>query len=267
MDVFKLIEPAEVTSPIILSIPHCGTEIPDEILAELKPEMLPPDDTDWFVDELYSFARDLGILVITSVVSRWVIDLNRNPDSTPLYNDGRVITALCPCTDFLGCKIYKDERSQIIASEVERRKALYFNPYHVKLREIAEAAKRKFGKALIWDCHSIRRMVPSISENPSPSLILGSADGTSAPEDVIGTALNGLSASNFELSQNYPFKGGYITREYGRPVQNIYALQLEMAKDIYMVDNETVYSPQKAAVIQESLIKTLSDLNELLNAD
>ena len=265
MDVFKLIEPVEVTSPIILSIPHCGTEIPDEILAELKPEMLPPDDTDWFVDELYSFARDLGILVITSVVSRWVIDLNRNPDSTALYNDGRVITALCPCTDFLGCKIYKDERSQIIASEVERRKALYFNPYHVKLREIAEAAKRKFGKALIWDCHSIRRMVPSISENPFPSLILGSADGTSAPVDVIGTAFIGLSSSNFEISQNFPFKGGYITREYGRPTQNIYALQLEMAKDIYMDDNETIYSPKKASVIQESLIKTLLDLNELLN--
>jgi len=266
MDVFKLREPIEVTSPIILSIPHCGTEIPAEILAELKPEMLPPDDTDWFVDALYSFAKELGVIVIASVISRWVIDLNRNPDSTPLYNDGRVITDLCPCTDFLGRKIYRDERSQITTRELERRKALYFNPYHLKLRETAEAAKRKFGKALIWDCHSIRRMVPSISENPFPSLILGSADGTSAPVDVIDTAFNGLSASNFELSQNYPFKGGYITREYGRPVQNIYALQLEMAKDIYMDNNETAYSPQKAAVIQESLIKTLSDLNELLNA-
>ncbi len=267
MEVFRLIEPAEITSPIILSIPHCGTEIPADILTELKPEMLPPDDTDWFVDELYSFAKKLGVLVITSVVNRWVIDLNRNPDNSPLYNDGRVITDLCPCTDFLGRRIYKDERSQIAAGEVARRKTLYFNPYHLKLRETAEAIKRKFGKALIWDCHSIRRMVPSISENPFPSLILGSADGTSAPADVISTAFNGLSASNFELTQNYPFRGGYITREYGRPAQNIYALQLEMAKDIYMADNETVYSPQKAAIIQESLIKTLSDLNDLLNAD
>src|SRR3712207_430138 len=83
--------------PIILSVPHSGTEFPEELKAQYRPEMIEqPDDTDWFVHDLYNFAPELGITVIHAKYSRWVIDLNRDPTSEPLYNDGRIITGLTP---------------------------------------------------------------------------------------------------------------------------------------------------------------------------
>src|SRR5688500_19424432 len=103
--------PTVQSIPILLSIPHCGTAFPDEIIGDYVPELINrPDDTDWFVDRLYSFAPSIGITVISAVWSRWVIDLNRHPDSKPLYNDGRIITDLCPVTTFLGQSLYRDRR-------------------------------------------------------------------------------------------------------------------------------------------------------------
>src|SRR4051794_7711785 len=133
MDNFQIINPAGGASPIILSIPHCGTAFPDDILQEYKQELLPPDDTDWFVDQLYSFAAATGITIIYARYSRWVIDLNRNPNGQSLYNDGRLITALCPTTNFLGQPVYKDERHSVAPKEVQRRRSLYFDPYHNKI--------------------------------------------------------------------------------------------------------------------------------------
>src|SRR5690349_3658565 len=126
MDNFRILHPVSNTSPVILSIPHCGTEFPDDILPEYKKELLPPDDTDWFVDQLYAFASQMGITIIKAVYSRWVVDLNRNPDGQSLYNDGRLITALCPTTNFLGQSIYIDERQVVTPEEVQRRKEFYF---------------------------------------------------------------------------------------------------------------------------------------------
>ena len=94
--------------PIIVSVPHCGTLFPDELKQEYKAELISaPDDTDWFVDQLYDFSIDMGITMIKSAYSRWVIDLNRDRHSHPLYTDGRIITGLCPVTTFLGEPLYR----------------------------------------------------------------------------------------------------------------------------------------------------------------
>src|SRR5688572_10106708 len=109
MQPFKVISPTSVRIPILISVPHCGIQFPDELKQELVPSLIAkPDDTDWFVDKLYDFAPAIGITMITAVYSRWVIDLNRDPESKPLYNDGRMITGLCPTTNFLAQPLYKD---------------------------------------------------------------------------------------------------------------------------------------------------------------
>ncbi|TKK66604.1 N-formylglutamate deformylase [Ilyomonas limi] len=264
MDNFRVIQPVGGTSPLILSIPHCGTAFPDDIVQEYKQEMLPPDDTDWFVDRLYSFASEYNITIIAATCSRWVIDLNRNPDGQSLYNDGRLITALCPTTNFLGQAIYKDERHSVAPGEIQRRKELYFEPYHNKIQELVNAAKNHFGKALLWDCHSIRRSVPAIHPQPFPDLILGSADGTSASPAIIDKAVKLLGNAHYSFSHNYPFKGGYITRHFGKPHENQHALQLEMAKQLYMDDSERMYDEERAIQVQTLLKQTLTALHPLL---
>ncbi len=256
-DVYQIISPVEILLPIVLSIPHAGIHFPEELADDYKPEILPPDDTDWFVDQLYQFGTALGIPIIKAQYSRWVIDLNRNPDSQPLYTDGRLITGLCPATDFLGTSIYKEGREAISNEEVARRKELYFEPYHQQVQTLLNEIKAQFGKVLLWDCHSIRRQVPTISATPFPDMILGSVDETSAGKNIIDTALHSLYSANHQVKHNHPFKGGFITRHFGKPSLNQHALQLEMCKDLYMDDSETNYDESRAATMQELLKQTL----------
>lgn len=267
MPLFDLTKPATALLPIVISVPHAGTDFPDDIRAELKPDVLPPDDTDWFVNQLYDFATELGIPILCARYSRWVIDLNRNPDSSPLYHDGRVLTGLCPATNFLGEPLYQDERPGVAAEEVARRKALYFEPYHEALQQLLDETRAQFGSVLLWDCHSIRRLVPAINPEPFPDLILGSADETSAAPALIGQALRVLGSGGYSLHHNHPFKGGFITRHFGRPAAQQHALQLEMAKQVYMDDQEQTYAPQRAAHIRALLRETLQTLGNSLMAN
>ena len=264
MELFEIIRPATQLLPLVISVPHAGTNFPADIQAELKADLLPPDDTDWQVHQLYDFVTELGIPMIKANYSRWVVDLNRNPDSSPLYHDGRVITGLCTTTTFLGEPIYTDERTELPAAELARRKALYFEPYQQALQQLLDDTQARFGRALLWDCHSIRRNVPAINTGPFPDLILGSADQTSASAELIAVALQELRRGPYALQHNTPFKGGFITRHFGRPAVQQHALQLEMSKDVYMDDQERAYNLPRAAEIRAILRQTLLALGQAL---
>jgi N-formylglutamate amidohydrolase len=264
---FQVIRAKDNLVPVLLSVPHCGTEFPDELKAQYKSSLSSsPDDTDWFVHQLYDFAPSMGITIIHAKYSRWVIDLNRDPQSKPLYSDGRIITALCPTTTFFGDSIYVDERQQVEDEEVQRRVDTYYNPYHLKIQELLDELKQQFGKVLLWDCHSIRQVVPTIHKEKFPDLILGDADGTSASPGLIETAINGLESDQYKFSHNYPFKGGYITRYFGKPSENQHALQLEMTKVNYMDDSEKQYDVARAEKMRTVLKRTFSNLVEVLNS-
>ena len=267
MDPYRLSLPTAARTPIVLSIPHCGTAFPADIKNEFDQTLIAfPDDTDWYVDRLYDFAPSLGITVISAVFSRWVIDLNRHPESKPLYSDGRIITDLCPVTTFLGDPLYRDGRKEVTADETERRKKLYFHPYHQKLGDLLNQTQSEFGEVLLWDCHSIRQVVPTIQSDKFPDLILGSADGRSADGRLIDSGLKSLSSGQYVLKHNHPFKGGYITRHYGKPEQGQHALQLEMTKVNYMDDAESRYDSGRAGKIRELLYNTLSGLSGALKS-
>jgi N-formylglutamate amidohydrolase len=267
MKPFNLINTTTDEIPIIVSAPHCGTIFPDELKSQYKAELIgAPDDTDWFVDQLYNFASSMGMTMITAVYSRWVIDLNRDRDSKPLYNDGRIITELCPTKTFLGKPLYVDERTKIEQAEIDRRINLYYDPYHSKIQELIDNLKSKFRTVLLWDCHSIRQVVPTIQKEKFPDLILGSADGKSAGQKLIDVALKNLSANKYSLNHNHPFKGGTITRTFGKPALNQHALQLEMSKVNYMDDTETKYDQGRADKMRELLKRTFAALAETLNS-
>lgn len=265
MDSFRIHTATTQAVPIIVSVPHCGVSFPDEIKHEYKKDLIEtPDDTDWFVDRLYDFAPSIGITMITAVFSRWVIDLNRDLDSKPLYTDGRIITALCPSTTFLGEPIYNDERTAVAVDEVKRRTEEYYRPYHQRVEELLRTTKSKFGRVLLWDCHSIRQIVHTIQREKFPDLILGDADGTACSATLINNTLANLDGGDYSLSHNHPFKGGTITRNFGRPNEHQHALQLEMTKTQYMDDSETKYSEVRADKMRERLKRTLGHLAEQL---
>ncbi len=265
-DSFEIIKPKTNPVPFLLSLPHCGTAFPPELDDEYIPALsAAPDDTDWHLDRLYDFAPSLGITTICPKYSRWVIDLNRDPESKPLYDDGRIITALCPVTDFQGRPIYRDGRSFVMDEEIGRRINLYYRPYHSQIDDILSGFVNDFGTALFWDGHSIRRLVPSIQPEPFPDLILGDNERTSCGTRFIDTALTALRDGAFGVAHNKPFKGGYLTRSKGDPVKGIHALQLEMSKDLYMKNDESEYSEEKALPLKTHLRSVFQKLTAFIS--
>jgi N-formylglutamate amidohydrolase len=262
---YRVIFPDTPAVPVLLSIPHCGTAFPDAVREALRPELLAfPDDTDWFVDQLYDFAPSMGITVIHAVYSRWVVDLNRPPDNEPLYSDGRLITGLFPVTTFLGEKLYRDGRLSIPTHEIRERMDTYYWPYHNQLNALLNDMKKRWTNVLLWECHSIRQHVPTLHPDPFPDLILGDASTTSASPGLSQMALRCLEDSTYSVSYNRPFSGGYITRHYGKPAEGLHALQLEMSKTVYMDDAERMYHPERAHEVRNLLQRTLQTLVDYL---
>jgi len=258
---YYLLEPCAKRVPFVLSIPHCGVEFPVELADKYVPEQLKIlDDTDWYLDKLYDFAPSLGITTIYAKYSRWVIDLNREPNSAPLYDDGRLTTALCPTTTFLNESLYIDKEFEPNEIEQQRRLEAYYYPYHGKIDEIVSDLCLEFGQVIFWDAHSIRRVVKTIQEDPLPDLILGDNEGKTAGKIFVETALESLSSSELQLNHNHPFKGGFLTRSKGNPDRNVHALQLEMSKDLYMSENETVYDPKGAEGLKRLLESTFKSI-------
>lgn len=254
--VFEITPPSTTKIPFILSIPHSGTAFPKEFHSIYQPNQLERlDDTDWFLEELYDFAPSLGITVIKANFSRWLIDLNRDPENKSLYNDGRIITSICPKTNFLGESIYR-ENYELNDSEIMLRLKNYYWPYHLKIKELISDFSKDYSQVFFWDAHSISRYVPTINPDPFPDLIIGDNEGNSCKREIRDICYNKLKKSNYNTSLNTPFKGGYLTRSVGNPKQNVNAIQLEMSKDLYMEEKTTSYNSEKAAKLKTLLKET-----------
>ena len=257
---YETFAPAHHQVPIIISAPHVGTELPLHVKEKLDPAMaMQLPDTDWFVDQLYDFSTTLGAVLVKARYSRYVIDLNRPVEGPSLYNDQRRQTEYIPSTSFEGVPLYPNGYQP---GDEERRKRieLYYRPYYDELSEQIQIALHKFGRVLLWDAHSIKRHVASIQSSPFPDLMLGDRDGHSAEPRLVEIALNSLKKSSYSVAYNAPFKGGQITRHHGHSAPGVYAMQLEMAQDIYMTDG--MLDKAKANQLKPFLEETLRALAE-----
>lgn len=219
--------------PLLVSIPHMGTDIPEPLRAAYAPRALAAEDTDWHLDRLYAFAHALGASVLQPALSRYVIDLNRPPDDAPMY-PGASNTELCPTRFFTGDPLYRDGAAPT-PGERARRREQYWLPYHDALQRELARLRREHGFALLWDAHSIRSEIPWLFDGVLPDLNIGTADGRSAHASVTQAVANAAArAGGVTHVVNGRFKGGYITRHYGRPEEGVHAVQLEMVQKLYM---------------------------------
>ena len=218
---------------LVVDVPHAGTYVPPPIAAAMTDAASALPDTDWHVDKLCAFARDAGATVVVATHSRYVVDLNRDPSGVALYA-GADNTELVPTRTFDNLPIWRAGREPG-RDEVGARTATYFTPYHAALTaEIARVAARH-GHAVLLDAHSIRSRVPRFFAGRLPDLNLGTAEGASADPDLARVAADMLAAdSRFSSIVDGRFKGGWITRHYGRPAARVHALQLETAQCAYM---------------------------------
>jgi N-formylglutamate deformylase len=220
-------------SPLVIAAPHVGTHLPPAIAAAMTPTGLKAGETDHHVHRLFDFARALDATTLWATHSRYVVDLNRDPESRPLY-PGRFETPLCPLSDFDRNPLYR-QGHEPDGAEIARRRDLYWRPYHAQLRAALDAARDRHGHALLIDAHSIRPEIPSLFEGRLPDLNFGMNDGQTA-----GPALQAV-VRNWAENQDLwsfvidgRFKGGYTTRHYGRPADGLHAVQIEIVQDRYL---------------------------------
>jgi N-formylglutamate deformylase len=240
------------TLPLLISIPHLGTELPPECAQQMTGTAATTQDTDWHLDQLYSFAHALGISLLQARVSRYVIDLNRPPDGQSLYPD-QTTTGLCPTKTFHGEPLYAPG-SEPDAREQERRLKIYWKPYHRALEQELARLRVAHGSVLLWDAHSIAGVLPRLFDGQLPDLNLGTNGGQSCAADLIDGVAAVARSSGLSHVVNGRFKGGYITRHYGQPEQNLHAIQLEMRQALYMDEAMPFgYDPQRASMVQPIL--------------
>ena len=243
-------------APLLVSLPHDGTAVPEALAARMTPAARAVPDTDWFVSRLYAFARELGASVLVPRYSRYVVDLNRPPDDVSLY-PGQNTTGLCPAVRFDGEPVYLPGQAPD-ADEVQARVEAYWRPYHVALAEELARLRERHGRVLLWEGHSIRGTVPFLFEGRLPDLNLGTAAGASCTPQTQARLEAVLAAqSDYTWVANGRFKGGYITRNYGQPAQGVEAIQLEIAQLCYMDEDAGRYEPDRAGRLQPLLASLL----------
>jgi N-formylglutamate deformylase len=250
-----LFEPG--TSPLLVSMPHVGTHIPAGLAADMTEAAQGVPDTDWHVDRLYDFLPALGASVLRATHSRYVIDLNRPPGGETLYPGARN-TELCPTSLFDDRPIYRPGRAPDATAVAERR-AVYWQPYHDRLAAELAAIKARHGYALLFDAHSIRSHVPRFFEGRLWDINLGTGDGLAAsPAVAEAVTAAARHAPGYTSILNGRFKGGYITRQYGRPADRIEALQLELSQIVYMEEEPPFrFRDDRAAEIRPALRRIL----------
>jgi len=250
-------------TPLLVSVPHAGRDIPGELRERFVPRALAVEDTDWHLDRLYAFAHDeLGASLIVPRASRYVIDLNRPSDNAPMY-PGANNTELCPTRFFTGEPLYRDGQAPGNA-EVQQRVANYWRPYHDALSGELARLRAARGHAVLFDGHSIKSRLPWLFDGQLPDLNLGSAGGAScAPSlrDALTTVLG--NQSDYTQVVDGRFKGGHITRHYGRPAHGVHAVQLEMCWNCYLDETRPQdWDAGRAAQVHpllETLLRTLID--------
>lgn len=220
-------------SPLLVNIPHAGRVLSPGLEGRLTPAARRLADTDWHVEKLYAFAPAAGAGLMVARHSRYVVDLNRDPEGRALY-PGADNTELCPTSGFDGVPLYEDGQAPE-AAEIAARADAYWRPYHAQLTAELEAIRARHGYAILLDGHSIVSEAPRFFQGKLPDLNLGTNEGRSCAPDLAAVAYGVLGAApGFTHIHNGRFKGGYITRHYGRPGESLHALQLEMAQSCYM---------------------------------
>jgi N-formylglutamate deformylase len=243
-------------TPLLISLPHDGSLLPEEIAARMTPQARRVPDTDWHVSRLYAFARELGASIIVPANSRYVVDLNRPSDNASLY-PGQNTTGLCPIVQFSGEPIYQ-AGEEPHNDEIAARVQTWWNPYHAALADEIARLRAEHGRVVLWEGHSIRSVVPFLFEGRLPDFNLGTAGGASCSRALQQKLVDVLAAQvGHTHVANGRFKGGYITRHYGKPQDRVEAIQLELTQLNYMDEDSFEFMPGRAAATQAVLRQLL----------
>jgi N-formylglutamate amidohydrolase len=242
-------------APLLISVPHDGRELAPGMAGRMTDPGKDLPDTDWHVRRLYAFADALGASILTANYSRYVVDLNRPASDRALYA-GQLSTGLCPARTFDGAAIYVDG-APVGEEEQASRVQGYWQPYHDRLAHALDDIRGRHGYAVLWDAHSIAGEVPALFEGALPDLNIGTNGAESCAASVAAAVRSPAEASEFTWVLDGRFRGGHITRHYGRPADGIHAVQLELAQRTYMDESSRAFDDALATRLQKVIRQML----------
>jgi N-formylglutamate deformylase len=252
-----------IQSPILISMPHCGEYIPASEKEYYLEQAFLIEDTDWFIPQLYQKAIDTYHLnYISNQISRYVIDVNRSDSDESLY-PGQTTTGLFPMESFDGKAIYQKPLS---LEHQKHRIQAYWQPYHTAIQQTLAQIKERYGYAILWDAHSICSEVPRLFSGQLPDFNFGSFDGKSCLPMHTDRLLACIQQyPKYSHVLNGRFKGGFITRHYGKPESQIYAIQLELSQRTYLKNERAKDQGQKPIYQQQDCLDIQNILCDLLS--
>jgi formiminoglutamase len=250
------------SSPVILGLPHTGTNVPADIHGRLNAEGQKLRDTDWHVERLYDGLLP-EVTTVRAKFHRYVIDANRDPSGASLY-PGQNTTGLAPLTDFDDRPIWNPGQKPDEA-ETARRLRDFHQPYHAALTAEIERVRAVHGVAILYDCHSIRSVCPFLFDGRLPDFNIGTNGGaTCAPEIEAAVRDVCAGAEGYSHVVNGRFKGGWTTRHYGRPQTGVHAIQMELAQATHLASEAPPFAYDEAKA--ERLRRHLRAILEALSA-
>jgi len=254
-----MIEVSQGASPLVLGLPHTGTDVPADLWDGLNDTGRALADTDWHIHQLYAGLVE-DVTTVRTPIHRYVIDVNRDPSGVSLY-PGQNTTTLVPLTDFDGTPIWRDGYEPD-ATETDRRRRAFHAPYHAALTTELARVKSIHGFALLYDCHSIRGDIPYLFDGRLPDFNIGTNNGETCDASIEAAVIARCAAAGGYTSVlNGRFKGGWTTRHYGHPAQGLHAIQMELAQATYCDEVAPfAYLPPRAGALRAHLKRILEDL-------
>ena len=255
MKPFEIRRPTVDAIPLVASMPHTGTYIPEDIAARLANDrMRALPMTDWHLHHLYDFLPDYGATTIHATWSRFVADLNRPPKPQALY-PGRFETGIVAQETFWGDVVWHEPPSE---EEIAGWREQVHAPYHAQLQQLLDDAIARFGRVVLLDLHSVASRASKLHGELENDIYLGNRDESTCGEWLTGLVQRSLEDGGLRVVRNHPYKGGYITSSYGAQ-ENVEALQIEMCQRVYMDEDDAA-----TAVGSERFTRARSLLEEVL---
>ena len=268
---FEVRLPESQRAPFVFNSPHSGRHYPQRFLAMTRLDALAVRRSeDFFVDQLFEDAQALGAPMLLAHFPRAYLDVNREPyeldprmftDRLPPFANRQSIRVAgglgtVPRVVSEGQHIYP---RRIAFEEARQRIDAVYKPYHTALRGLLANTHRRFGHAVLVDCHSMPASISVGADGLRPDFVVGDRFGTSAGRDISEAAVSALRSMGYLVAANKPYAGGFITEHYGRPAKGLHAIQIEVNRGLY-VNEETLQKKPGFGALREDLARFMNTL-------
>jgi N-formylglutamate deformylase len=277
MQAFRRHDPAVPALPLVLDSPHSGTHYPADF-DHLPPRARVRQAEDTYVEELFGAAPAAGATLIEALFPRAYIDPNRHvSDMDPAVLEGPWPGPLAPSRKTEqgmglvwrlahgGVPLYA---RPLAVADVERRIALYYEPYHAAVTAAIDERHRRFGAVWHLNCHSMPAVGDVMSDDPGrprAEFVLGDRDATTCEPEFTAFVAATLSGMGYEVAINDPYKGVELVRKHGRPAERRHSLQIEVNRRLYM--NEVSLEKNAGfAALQADLARLIEALADYARA-